>query len=382
MIIRYSQARQRIEGYVLAAKRENLIMKPWSWDRSVTFRKWDPIFQLEENDTALVLTAEEMNTMTYFSRATDGVDIRMHSGSRGEWKQRIYTQERDQRMRHTVQGPMWPRMGLPAQVPSDHIREYHGRKLLRLEEFSKFTFLSTRWVRQGNDLSDDFEEDSYYSDLYSTRPTEAYTPTAKKPWQGVYCGDYGGHGCEFIVVLQPDNPDPLPDNAWRELMSLAAHQSQPGAWCKMLKECAPLYSPSDPTPLPFDQTSLAETANSDGKLQLKDGTVQMMADKISQKCSLDYNVGKERNGQNTSTKCSANGTSSSSSLIHQGCIKAVKLTGDPNIPHGEVTFIAPDISDIGLLRVADDDDFRGARVVRSVGHIAEEGFENGKCIYV
>jgi hypothetical protein len=63
--------------------------------------------------------------------------------------------------------------------------------------------------------------------------------------------------------------------------------------------------------------------------------------------------------------------------VYRGRIEAVKLTGDPNIPRGEYTFIAPDIGSNGLLRVADKGIFKGARIVRSVGHIAARGFRDG-----
>lgn len=64
--------------------------------------------------------------------------------------------------------------------------------------------------------------------------------------------------------------------------------------------------------------------------------------------------------------------------IYQGRIEAVKLTGDPNIPRGEYTFIAPDIGPNGLLRVASEEMFKGAKIVRSVGHIAARGFRDGE----
>jgi len=64
--------------------------------------------------------------------------------------------------------------------------------------------------------------------------------------------------------------------------------------------------------------------------------------------------------------------------IYQGRIEAVKLTGDPNIPRGEYTFIAPDIGPSGLLRVASEEMFKGARIVKSVGHIAARGFRDGE----
>jgi hypothetical protein len=66
--------------------------------------------------------------------------------------------------------------------------------------------------------------------------------------------------------------------------------------------------------------------------------------------------------------------------VYHGRIEAVKLTGDPNIPRGEYTFIAPDIGPNGLLRVAAEDMFKGARIVKSVGHIAARGFRDGKCL--
>jgi hypothetical protein len=64
--------------------------------------------------------------------------------------------------------------------------------------------------------------------------------------------------------------------------------------------------------------------------------------------------------------------------VYSGRLEAVKLTGDPNIPRGEYTFIAPDIGRNGLLRIASEEMFHGARIVKSVGHIAGRGFRNGK----
>ena len=47
---------------------------------------------------------------------------------------------------------------------------------------------------------------------YATLPEHCYTPTPEKPWQGIWCGDYSGHGCEFLVIQQPNKEDerPLP----------------------------------------------------------------------------------------------------------------------------------------------------------------------------
>lgn len=59
-------------------------------------------------------------------------------------------------------------------------------------------------------------------------------------------------------------------------------------------------------------------------------------------------------------------------------LRAVKLTGDPNVPRGEVTFVAHDIGPNGLVRVADEEPFAGARIVHCFGHVAGLGFRDGK----
>ncbi|KAF4977133.1 hypothetical protein FZEAL_6321 [Fusarium zealandicum] len=59
---------------------------------------------------------------------------------------------------------------------------------------------------------------------------------------------------------------------------------------------------------------------------------------------------------------------------HRGRLEAIKLTGDPNVPRGEHTFIVDDLGPDGLVRIADDPLFSGVRIVRSRGHVADAGF--------
>ncbi|KAF9893631.1 hypothetical protein FE257_010943 [Aspergillus nanangensis] len=63
-------------------------------------------------------------------------------------------------------------------------------------------------------------------------------------------------------------------------------------------------------------------------------------------------------------------------LIQRGSIEAIKLTGDPNVPRGETSFVADDIGPRGLIRIADEALFQGARIVRSRGHVAGLGFRD------
>lgn len=48
------------------------------------------------------------------------------------------------------------------------------------------------------------------------------------------------------------------------------------------------------------------------------------------------------------------------------------------MPRGERTFVAEDLGEDGFVTTIDEEPFRGARVVRSKGHVAQTGFVNGK----
>ncbi|KAI9376700.1 hypothetical protein BJX61DRAFT_155194 [Aspergillus egyptiacus] len=63
-------------------------------------------------------------------------------------------------------------------------------------------------------------------------------------------------------------------------------------------------------------------------------------------------------------------------VIQQGSLEAVKLTGDPNVPRGELSFISDNIGAGGTVRIATESLFQGARVVRSRGHVAGLGFRD------
>jgi hypothetical protein len=133
---------------------------------------------------------------------------------------------------------------------------------------------------------------------FSTLDPYLYTPTPEKPYRGIWVGDYSGHGCEFLLMHQPDDEEPFDINSVeprRDHESLAE-------WEKRVQEAK----------------------------------------------------------------------------AYRGRLEAIKLTGDPNIPRGEHTFIADDLGDAGFVRVAEEEPFKGARVVHSRGHIAARMFTNGK----
>ena len=58
-------------------------------------------------------------------------------------------------------------------------------------------------------------------------------------------------------------------------------------------------------------------------------------------------------------------------------LEAIKLTGDPHVPRGEVTFRTDDVGPRNAIRIASEEMFQGARVVPAEGHVASRNFQNG-----
>lgn len=65
---------------------------------------------------------------------------------------------------------------------------------------------------------------------------------------------------------------------------------------------------------------------------------------------------------------------------YRGRLEAIKLTGDPNVPRGECTFVAEDLGEQGYVTTVEEQPFRGTRVVKSKGHVAQSGFVNDRYI--
>ena len=188
---------------------------------------------------------------------------------------------------------------------------------------------------------------------FATLPEECYTPTSRKPWQGIWCGDYAGHGCEFLLITQPDDPRSLPERAdWAmRTREREGSVSSAGSWS------------TAPTDAVMSPSSSSEEETFETASDLEDSVVTLQGADLSN----DHDMLETEEI-----------LSSDEELLYSGRMEAIKLTGDPNIPRGEYTFIAPDIGPNGLIRVATEDMFKGARIVKSVGHIAARGFREGE----
>jgi hypothetical protein len=155
--------------------------------------------------------------------------------------------------------------------------------------------------------------------------------------------------------MQPDDPQPLPERAYWTMKARErdGSVSSDGSWST---------APTDAADWEEEPVELTHSPNADANLDLEESvaTSNQRASEDAQSSNPNKRQVEDDEG------------------IYRGRIEAVKLTGDPNIPRGEYTFIAPDIGPNGLIRVASEDLFKGARIVKSVGHIAARGFRDGK----
>ena len=270
---------------------------------------------------------------------------------------------------------LWPPTTIPAQ---ERVRNESATKFRKeeqrpqtLDQMSDQTFRIRKWLEFSN-LMQPLNAVRMGEEVmtFSTLLEESYKPTKEKPWQGIWVGDYSGHGCEFLLVLQ------------REVTSPMA-----------------LSSTSSPGIL---RREMAET-NHDAGMELQDSDqVQQLAEATESETSVPpHHIGEtigpsqwqprqgsaeqddkeNQGGRSTGVDGDAGPDAQASSTeAPSGRLEAIKLTGDVNVPRGEYTWIAEDIGPKGLIRVAKEQMFIGARTVQSWGHIAGRGFRHDRFI--
>ncbi|KAL8642713.1 MAG: hypothetical protein Q9226_008479 [Calogaya cf. arnoldii] len=305
VLVRYDPRRGCMEGLRLLARQGLHSYELWEWNPDVIIHTFNPEVSLLVDDPVVKIdrgmyadhhsTREEILMNTGYTRGIRSMLSLCHG----------LTPEEQDGIVATGCNALWPPRIIPAKerVRNESRRSFRGEGPNSLLEASENTFRIRKWMEfggMGAPLGVHIGEDVM---TFSTVPDEYYTATKEKPWQGIWVGDYSGHGCEFLLLIQS-----------------AVDKASEGP------------RSSIETPLQH---------HSDG-----------------QRKSLP--VGKGQDGS-----CA-------------GRLEAIKLTGDPNVPRGEYTWVAEDIGPGGLLRIAEEKIFRGARVVKSLGHCAARGFRDGK----
>ncbi|KAF2437163.1 hypothetical protein EJ08DRAFT_15368 [Tothia fuscella] len=347
LIARYSHSRQTIEAYALAAERGASRFEFWAWNKDVIIHSFEPNVQLDLNRPIIQITPDESWTR---GRNIYAEDIPMFNTRGpgfpiGNGMSSVFMHTRP--LPVAAIGPatqVWPPQTLPAMSRTRNssgvsFRQV-GHRPTKFSEISDSTFRIVNRVNYNTHLVG-VRRVGEHVDTYATLPPESYTPTKAKPYRGIWVGDYSGHGCEFLAVLQPDIPQKLPDGAL-EAIEHNKRSVSPGSEASWRTALSSLENDDDSHSDMFEHSPTAD-----------DSLPAVDAKEV---------VSNRANKENMDI------------VEHTGQIMAIKLTGDPNVPRGEYTFIAPDISDNGLLRVAREEIFQDARIVRSVGHIAARGF--------
>ncbi|PYH49041.1 F-box protein [Aspergillus saccharolyticus JOP 1030-1] len=267
ILARYDHRRGVIEAYRVIAERRSHQFQIWDWNPDVIIQSFDPRREGRPHylhgEIRMPMPLEMQHVFNAFSPCSKYLPPNLDASKQ------------------------WP----PPTIPSTH-RVYRDVELQlpdwernprRLEEMSEYGFRIRRWAhfRLGIPIFTAGRNETLST--FATLDPEVYTPTERKPYQGIWVGDYSAHGCEFLLILQRDRRNESPSAA----------------------------QPSD-----GDEPTL------------------------------------------------------------QGSLEAVKLTGDPNVPRGEISFAADEIGPEGLVRIADEGLFQGARIVRSRGHVAGLGFRD------
>ncbi|KAM0250941.1 hypothetical protein ACHAQJ_008399 [Trichoderma viride] len=349
ILVRYDTRRGCIEGYQLVAVSKPSTFEHWSADHHVIIHGFDPAVRLHLDKPVLQFRVQDRQEDGGFSkrpganRFADEMPMALDERLGGMFSNFLLakpldSEEADRRMQLKYPlGNTWP----PPVVPADHYVSCAqvGRNALspqdrprRRSQVSDQTFYIRQWMeltgtpsplrflgQRGladalHAFADEIVEEEAAgagagagtlgvhigeeTTTYSTLDPALYTPTPEKPWRGIWVGDYSAHGCEFLLIHQPDDP-PATD---AELGIFRQEHESDEAW---------------------------EQKRLDARR-------------------------------------------------YRGLLEGIKLTGDPNIPRGEYTFVADDLGPDGFVETATDAQFAGARIVKSKGHIAGTGFQGRK----
>lgn len=355
IIVRFDPRRGCIEGYQLLAVSKKKTFEQWSADSNVTVHGFEPQVKLHLDKPVLQLNLRDRQEVRCHATKTGAhrfaAEIPMMLGDRKDlmFSNFLLTRPMDPKAadaKLNLDYPydyVWPPPTVPAghHVPGARSGQAAANLLTddpprSRDDVSDQTFRIRQWMRMPgtpshpslmdgqtarfagmaqvfNGLSDVANGTAIHFagasgihtgeevTTYSTLDPVLYTPTETKPWRGIWVGDYSGHGCEFLLINQPDGP-PVTD---AELGLVREMDETDEAWGKRRRE----------------------------------------------------------------------------TYMYRGRLEAIKLTGDPNVPRGEYTFVADDLGPDGYIGVASGLPFAGARVVKSKGHIAATGFVQAHALY-
>ncbi|KAH0442993.1 F-box domain-containing protein [Colletotrichum camelliae] len=342
IVVRYDQRRGCIEGYQLLAISNRTTYQHWPADTTVMIHAFEPKVKLHLDKPVLQFHANDREQSPNFYEAMKNrfaaeVPMVIDDRSDAMFSNFLMARPLDAATATSRMGTLfpygnvWPAPAIPARHRvAGVVSGLHGDDLTptdlptRRAEASDQAFRIRHWMEMAGAPAAGLFVGAGPAGLiraihanlsarglpgvhigeevvtYSTLDPVVYTPTPLKPWRGIWVGDYSGHGCEFLLINQPDDEE-----------------------------------------VSDEELGLVRSAD-------------------------------ESNDEWTRRRADAR--------VHRGRLEAIKLTGDPNVPRGEYTFVADDLGEAGFVGLAQEPPFQGTRVVKSKGHVAGTGFMEDRYI--
>ena len=374
ILARYNHTNGRIEAFRLLAEHGAHTYMRWAHDPEVIIHTFNPRVRLWVDDPVINLV---FNGGDHDSENRLRKEVAMQTGTMHGICSMISLCRPIPKKLQTGSMALWP----PAIIPArERVRNTSATKFRTGEHrpqtlgvMSDQTFRVRKWLDFSNMLQPSTAVRMGEEVMtFSTLPEESYTPTKKKPWQGIWVGDYSGHGCEFLLVLQREvtSPMALSRTPSTEYLPRGMTTATPDADTRLQDSDGDQHSPAAIE----GQRVVAQgdTADTGGS-----STLQIERDLLNRSVTDAEGSRATRNGSSSSSDVEA---PCSSAEAPSGRLEAIKLTGDIHVPRGEYTWIAEDIGPNGLIRIANEQMFAGARMVRSWGHIADRGFQDDRFV--
>lgn len=363
ILARYNSQNGCIEAFRLLAEHGPHTYETWAHNPEVIIHSFNPRLSLWLDDPVIKLG---LNRGNHPKESRLRQEVAMQTGrTHGICSMISLCRPIPKELQATAMS-LWP----PATIPAkERVRNESANKFRTeehrprtLDQMSDQTFRIRKWLEFSN-LMQPLNAVRMGEEVmtFSTLLEESYMPTRDKPWQGIWVGDYSGHGCEFLLVLQREVASPM------TLSRTSSTSSSTGS---------------------LPQGMAITVTNADMGLQDSDGVRHSAGFTESRTVVPSDHVGETagpstwqpKEGFADRYKKEDPDAQTSTTEAPSGRLEAIKLTGDVNVPRGEYTWIAEDIGPNGLVRVANEQMFVGARTVKSWGHIAGRGYRNDRFI--
>ncbi|KAI0595528.1 F-box domain-containing protein [Biscogniauxia sp. FL1348] len=222
VIARYDERRGCIEGYQLVATRRRDGSEPWLADQTVHIHYFEPNVKLHLDKPILKFDVDSLDkrrdgslSRPFFSEKP----MHYNRGTDPRFSNFLLAKPLNDISLTTYMSPAFPygHVWPPPTIPARH--RVLGRPHMATEfpvvpseiwepvkrsDMSDQTFRIRLWMEMGLPTLGVHVGEEFVT--YSTLDPSLYTPTAEKPWRGIWVGDYSGHGCEFLLMNQPNSP--------------------------------------------------------------------------------------------------------------------------------------------------------------------------------